>query len=79
MKGILQMYDVEAGIGYDRAEQEAFNRSRSRGRDLSAGARSERNEARSPLKPATALGNPESQPNLLRNSLVPNARFNDSF
>ena len=49
MKGILQMYDVDASVGYDRAEQDARDRSRSLGRDLSAGARSERNVNLSPM------------------------------
>ena len=42
MKGILQMYDVDANVGYDRAEQDLRERSKSHGRGLSEGARSER-------------------------------------
>ena len=42
MKGILQMYDVDANMGYDRAEQDARERSKSAGRGLSEGARSQR-------------------------------------
>ena len=40
MNGILQMYDVDASIGYDRAEQERRDRSKSLGRELSEGTRS---------------------------------------
>lgn len=42
MKGILQQYDVEANVGFGQAEQEFNERSRSRGRDQSPGAKSER-------------------------------------
>ena len=52
MNGILQMYDVDASIGYDRAEQELRDRSKSLGRDLSEGARSMK-APRSPAVPKT--------------------------
>ncbi len=68
MKGILQMYDVDANIGYDRAVQDARDRSRSLGRDLSAGAQSERNVNLSPIIQSRKLGESlpaDSQPALL--------------
>jgi len=40
MKGILQMYDVDANNGYDRAEQDLRERSKSNGRAISQGAQS---------------------------------------
>ena len=66
MKGILQMYDVEANVGYDRAEQDARDRSKSLGA-RSAGARSP--EPRS--VPVLAVA--ESQP------FLANRGLNDSF
>ena len=83
MKGILQMYDVDANIGYDRAVQDARDRSRSLGRDLSAGARSERNVTASPLIQRGKLGASlpaDSQPALLNIRNEGEAkRFNESF
>lgn len=81
MKGILQMYDVEALKGADRMEQEIRDRSRSLGRDASLGARSADRSTRviSPLgKPTLGLGmNQEfSQPNLMND---PKIRMGDSF
>lgn len=63
MKGILQMYDVEALKDADRMEQELRDKSRSLGRELSQGARSE-HYARSPMHVKTPLGI-ESHPQLL--------------
>ena len=61
MKGILQMYDVDANVGYDRAEQDIRERSKSNGRGLSEGARSER--AYSPaLRQVPVLNVAESLP-----------------
>ena len=74
MKGILQMYDVDSTVGYDRYEQELRDRSKSLGRDL-ADSLSERNRSRSPVsKSALGLGGPESQPNLIKigGTLPPN-------
>lgn len=76
MKGILQMYDVEAGKNADRMEQEIRDRSRSLGREASLGARSERGYAASPMgKPTLGLG-VDSQPNLMNDPMI---RMGDSF
>ena len=73
MKGILQMYDVDANIGFNAAEQELRERSKSAGRDHSTGARSERMVPSSPVvKSFGPLGVQGSLP-VLRNEL------NDSF
>ena len=71
MKGILQMYDVDANVGYDRAEQDLRDRSKSHGRGLSEGARSER--ALSPqIRQVPVLNATESVP-------VLNRALNESF
>ena len=75
MKGILQQYDVDANIGYGVAEQEFRERSKSRGRDQSTGARSERLQPRSPVNfgqgPLGVQGNVESVP-ILQNAATLN-------
>ena len=74
MKGILQQFDVEARSGYEKAEQDARDRSKSLGR--SEGARSERNNSPNPLLgrqvPVLGVQGVESQPFLQRG-------MNDSF
>ena len=71
MKGILQMYDVDANMGYDRAEQDARERSKSAGRGLSEGARSQRAYS-PPARQVPVLNVAESLPIIQRG-------LNDSF
>ena len=58
MKGILQQFDADAQGGYDVAFAEIQSRSRSRGRDGSTGAKSERFD-RSPAISPQVLNNPK--------------------
>ena len=77
MKGILQQYDVDAGVGYDKAEYEIQQRSRSRGDQLSP-SRSEKvlkspPVAKTPKPVAPTFQNQRSMVDL------PPQRFNESL
>mmetsp|Transcript_35141 Transcript_35141/g.46274 ORF Transcript_35141/g.46274 Transcript_35141/m.46274 type:complete len:127 (+) Transcript_35141:42-422(+) len=78
MKGILQMYDADAGNGYDRVEQEQRDRSRSLGKELKD-SMSEKARSRSPVhRNQSGLGIGISVP-VLNNAATLPRNFEDSL